>query len=112
MTNISSMPRTAPIAIAPKPSQLFSIRPHTHEASLNSMNSNDSTDSDSAVSGGGISCESCLRRRLKCIAGDEDESCISCQLNALPCSLSQSPQPRKRKLARDSTEESNGKFRG
>ncbi|KAI0120909.1 fungal-specific transcription factor domain-containing protein [Hypoxylon sp. NC0597] len=109
MTNISTLPRTAPIAIAPKPSQLFPSRQHSHEASLNSMNSNDSTDSDSAVSGGGSPCDSCLRRRLKCVVGDDDESCISCQVHGIPCSLNQSPQPRKRKLARDSTEESNGK---
>ncbi|KAI1101705.1 fungal-specific transcription factor domain-containing protein [Jackrogersella minutella] len=109
MSSLSTVPRTAPIAIAPKPSQLFSIRPHNNDASLNSMNSNESTDSDSGVSGGGTLCESCLRSRIKCVIGDDDESCISCQAHGIPCSLNQSPQPRKRKLARDSTEESNGK---
>ncbi|KAI0113370.1 fungal-specific transcription factor domain-containing protein [Daldinia grandis] len=109
MSNLGTLPRTVPIAIAPKPSQLFSSRHHINDASLNSMNSNDSTDSDSAVSGNSTPCESCLRRRFKCVVGDDDDSCVSCQVRGIPCSLNQSPQPRKRKLARDSTEESNGK---
>ncbi|KAF3068492.1 Transcriptional activator protein DAL81 [Daldinia childiae] len=109
MSNLSTVPRTAPIAIAPKPSQLFSSRHPINDASLNSMNSNDSTDSDSAVSANSTPCESCLRRRFKCVVGDDDDSCVSCQVRGIACSLNQSPQPRKRKLARDSTEESNGK---
>ncbi|KAI1380188.1 fungal-specific transcription factor domain-containing protein [Hypoxylon crocopeplum] len=109
MSNLSTVPRTAPIAIAPKPSHLFPSHQHSNDASLNSMNSNDSTDSESAVSGSGTSCEYCLRGRLKCVVGDDDESCVSCQAHGIPCSLNQSPQPRKRKLARDSTEDSNGK---
>lgn len=92
MSNLGTVPRTAPIAIAPKPSQLFSSRHPINDVSLNSMNSNDSTDSDSA-----------------CVVGDDDDSCASCQVRGIPCSLNQSPQPRKRKLARDSNEESNGK---
>ncbi|KAI1397426.1 fungal-specific transcription factor domain-containing protein [Hypoxylon fuscum] len=108
MSTISTLPRTVPIAIAPKPSHPFSSRQHSNDA-LNSMNGNDSTDSDSAISGTGTPCESCLTRRLKCVVGDDDEGCISCQAHGIPCSLNQSPQPRKRKLARDSTEESNGK---
>ncbi|KAI1649302.1 fungal-specific transcription factor domain-containing protein [Daldinia loculata] len=109
MSNLGTVPRTAPIAIAPKPSQLFSSRHPINDVSLNSMNSNDSTDSDSAVSANSTPCESCLRRRLKCVVGDDDDSCASCQVRGIPCSLNQSPQPRKRKLARDSNEESNGK---
>ncbi|KAI0386398.1 fungal-specific transcription factor domain-containing protein [Hypomontagnella monticulosa] len=112
MSNPSTLPRTAPIAIAPKPSHLFPRRQysqHSSDAALNSMNNSDSTDSDSAVSGGGTPCESCLRRRLKCVVGEEEDSCVSCQVHGIPCSLNQSPQPRKRKLARDSTEEGNGK---
>ncbi|KAI2784463.1 fungal-specific transcription factor domain-containing protein [Daldinia loculata] len=109
MSNLGTVPRTALIAIAPKPSQLFSSRHPINDVSLNSMNSNDSTDSDSAVSANSTPCESCLRRRLKCVVGDDDDSCASCQVRGIPCSLNQSPQPRKRKLARDSNEESNGK---
>ncbi|KAI5866115.1 fungal-specific transcription factor domain-containing protein [Durotheca rogersii] len=111
MTNLTVVPRTAPIAIAPKPAHhLFSSRQHSNDVSLmNSMTSNDSTDSDSAVSGNGTSCESCLRRRLKCVMGEDDESCISCHIHGILCSLGQSPQPRKRKLARDLTETSNVK---
>ncbi|KAI1661998.1 fungal-specific transcription factor domain-containing protein [Daldinia decipiens] len=109
MSNPGTVPRTAPIAIAPKPSQLFSSRHPINDASLNSMNSNDSTDSDSAVSANSTPCEYCLRRRLKCVVGDDDDSCVSCQARGIPCSLNHSPQPRKRKLARDSTEERNGK---
>ncbi|KAI1800280.1 fungal-specific transcription factor domain-containing protein [Daldinia bambusicola] len=109
MSNLGAVPRTAPIAIAPKPSQLFSSRHLSIDASFNNTNGNDSTDSDSAVSGNSTPCESCLRRRLKCVIGDDDDGCVSCQVRGILCSLNQSPQPRKRKLARDSTEDSNGK---
>ncbi|KAI2608016.1 fungal-specific transcription factor domain-containing protein [Hypoxylon sp. NC1633] len=109
MSNFTTVPRTAPIVIAPKPSQLFSSRLHSNDASFNSMNSNDSTDSESAVSGSGSPCESCLRGQLKCVVAEDEEGCVSCQVRGTLCSLNQSPQPRKRKLARDSTEESNGK---
>ncbi|XXG96091.1 Fungal specific transcription factor [Hypoxylon texense] len=108
MSSLSTVPRTAPIAIAPKPSHPFPGGQHSNDA-FNSMNSNESTDSDSAISGSGTPCESCQRGRLKCVVGEDDESCVSCQAHGIPCSLNQSPQPRKRKLARDSAEESNGK---
>ncbi|KAI0169255.1 fungal-specific transcription factor domain-containing protein [Hypoxylon sp. FL1284] len=108
MSGLNIVPRTAPIAIAPKPSQPFPSR-HRSTEGFNGTNGNDSTDSDSAISGSGSACESCQKGHLKCVVGDDDESCVSCQIHGIPCSLNQSPKPRKRKLARDSTEESNGK---
>ncbi|KAI1498960.1 fungal-specific transcription factor domain-containing protein [Biscogniauxia marginata] len=113
MSTPSSVPRTAPIAIAPKPSQSAFNRHRSNiggnEAFMSSMNGNDSADSDSALSGSGSPCEGCLLRRSKCVVGDDEESCLSCQASGIECSLSQSPQHRKRKLARDSGDESSGK---
>jgi hypothetical protein len=42
---------------------------------------------------------------------EDDESCIPCQVKAEDCSLTSSPQPRKRKLNGESAEEGNGKRR-
>ncbi|KAI1073449.1 fungal-specific transcription factor domain-containing protein [Whalleya microplaca] len=100
--------RTAPIAIAPKPSQPFSGH-QRNDVYFRGMNGSDTTDSDSANSASGTTCDYCLRRRLKCAMSDDEESCLSCQTNGIECSLNQSPKPRKRKLARDLTEERNGK---
>ncbi|KAI5917349.1 fungal-specific transcription factor domain-containing protein [Camillea tinctor] len=114
MSTPSSVPRTAPIAIAPKPSQsAFALHRNNFGGNeafiMSSMNGNDSADSDSALSGSGSPCEGCLLRRSKCVVGDDEENCLSCQANGIECSLGQSPQPRKRKLARDSGDESSGK---
>ncbi|KAI1634392.1 fungal-specific transcription factor domain-containing protein [Biscogniauxia mediterranea] len=114
MSTPSSVPRTAPIAIAPKPSQsAFALHRNNFGGNeafiMSSMNGNDSADSDSALSGSGSPCEGCLLRRSKCVVGDDEENCLSCQANGIECSLGHSPQPRKRKLARDSGDEGSGK---
>ncbi|KAJ3565366.1 hypothetical protein NPX13_g7534 [Xylaria arbuscula] len=92
MSNPGLVPRTAPITIAPKASHQNSSLPfrHSHankeDAYMGSMTGNDSADSDSALSGTVTPCESCALRGSKCV----------------------SPPPRKRKLARDLDDESNG----
>lgn len=115
MATPSAVPRTAPIAIAPKPSHFnpssSSSRRGTpglhHDAYAAGMNGHDSADSDT-LSSGSMICDFCSRRRVKCVMGDDDDSgaCVSCQVNGVDCSLNQSPQPRKRKLARDFADDS------
>ncbi|KAH9886549.1 fungal-specific transcription factor domain-containing protein [Xylariomycetidae sp. FL2044] len=117
MSNPSSVSRTAPIAIAVahRPSQFGGNHQHSNiirsDNFLSSMsgNGNDSADSDSALSGTGSSCETCTLRGSRCVVGDDDDGCLSCQEMGIGCSLNQSPQPRKRKLARDHLDESYSK---
>ncbi|KAI0540562.1 fungal-specific transcription factor domain-containing protein [Xylaria digitata] len=113
MSNPGTVPRTAPIAIAPKTSHQNPGLPfrHSHanrDAYMSSMAGNDSADSDSALSGTVTPCEACALRGSKCVAGDDEDKCMSCQTRGVECSLCQSPPPRKRKLARDLADESNG----
>ncbi|KAI1363400.1 fungal-specific transcription factor domain-containing protein [Xylaria arbuscula] len=114
MSNPGLVPRTAPITIAPKASHQNSSLPfrHSHankeDAYMGSMTGNDSADSDSALSGTVTPCESCALRGSKCVVSEDEERCVSCQTRGIECSLCQSPPPRKRKLARDLADESNG----
>ncbi|KAI1124737.1 fungal-specific transcription factor domain-containing protein [Nemania abortiva] len=116
MSNTGTVPRTAPIAIAPKASHQTPGLPfrHSHntnsrdDAYMSSIAGNDSADSDSALSGTVTPCEACALRGAKCVVGDDEEKCVSCQAQGVECSLCQSPPPRKRKLARDLADESNG----
>ncbi|KAK3381525.1 fungal-specific transcription factor domain-containing protein [Podospora didyma] len=102
MSTPSAVPRTAPIAIAPKPPRF----PPSRQGSLHLdpypglRNGIDSPDSDSpnGLSAAGP-CESCLRNRMRdCVMSDDDESCIACLVSGAECSLAESPPPRKRKL--------------
>ncbi|KAK0628951.1 fungal-specific transcription factor domain-containing protein [Bombardia bombarda] len=97
----SAVSRTAPIAIAPKPSRF----PPSRQGSINNFDSHskfrtgiDSPDSDSPNGHAPVPCEACLRRRFDCVISDDEEVCVGCQLNGTGCSLAESPQPRKRKL--------------
>lgn len=105
MSTPSAVPRTAPIAIAPKPSRFAQSR----QGSINidsyrggSLRSGlDSPDSDYSPLTGNptVPCEGCQRRRIKCVMTEEDDSCITCQVNGIECSLAvESQQQRKRKL--------------
>ncbi|ORY62633.1 uncharacterized protein BCR38DRAFT_244308 [Pseudomassariella vexata] len=114
MSGSSVVSRTAPIAIAPKPSKptLSPSRQHstlgTNDHLSNSMNGHDSADSEDSPLSGSLICKSCLRRRIKCILSEDEDSsssCLSCQVNGIECSLNRSPQPRKRKLPRDCTDD-------
>ncbi|KAI0129448.1 fungal-specific transcription factor domain-containing protein [Xylariales sp. AK1849] len=113
MSKPSAVPRTAPIAIAPKPSNLISSSRHgtpgINDTLISGMNRHDSADSDSPSSGS-LTCDFCFRRRMNCVMSEDDESstCVSCQDNGVDCSLNQSPQLRKRKLARESADDSRG----
>ncbi|KAK4166402.1 fungal-specific transcription factor domain-containing protein [Cladorrhinum sp. PSN259] len=100
-----AVPRTAPIAIAPKPplfppSRQGSITIDSFHSGLRS--GFDSPDSGS-VSGSHSTppCEACLRRRSDCVVSEEDDNCVACQYSGTECSLVESPPPRKRKLNGD-----------
>jgi hypothetical protein len=105
MSTPSAVPRTAPIAIAPKPSRMIPSRQGSIIADFSFSGSRsgfESPGSESPLHGQSPSpCEACQRRRIKCVMGDDDDSCISCQVNGNECSLVESPQPRKRKLNGD-----------
>ncbi|KLU86598.1 transcriptional activator protein DAL81 [Magnaporthiopsis poae ATCC 64411] len=106
MSTPIAVARTAPIPIAPKPSRQPPSRQGSTilDAYPHSMSGLTSPGSDSPLSGQpAMPCEACLRRRIKCIMSDDDDdsSCISCQANHVGCSLTESPQPRKRKLKGD-----------
>ncbi|KAB5566589.1 putative RNA polymerase II transcription factor [Coniochaeta sp. 2T2.1] len=101
----SAVPRTAPIAIAPKPSRFASSRQGS--VSFDSYRGGsfrsglDSPDSDySPLTGNpSVPCEGCQRRRIKCVMTEEDDSCITCQVNGAECSLAADSQyQRKRKV--------------
>ncbi|KAK3503448.1 fungal-specific transcription factor domain-containing protein [Neurospora crassa] len=104
----SAVPRTAPIAIAPKPPPRF---PPSRQASINYSDSFsgfrsgiNTPDTDSLSGQPASPCEACLRRRLECVMSDDEESCVACQTNGAECSLGESPPPRKRKLNGDAEE--------
>ncbi|KAH6640589.1 fungal-specific transcription factor domain-containing protein [Chaetomium tenue] len=95
-----AVPRTAPIAIAPKPPRF----PPSRQSSihLDSFRSGfDSPDSDSVSGFSALPCEACLNRRTDCAMGEDEESCVACLVAETECSLIDSPAPRKRKLNGD-----------
>ncbi|KAI1810334.1 fungal-specific transcription factor domain-containing protein [Poronia punctata] len=114
MSNPRPVPRTAPIAITAKTSHQGSGLPYRSghgngdDAFIGSMAGHDSADSDSTFSGVGTPCEACSVLGSKCVVGEEEEKCGSCQARGVECSLCRSPPPRKRKLARELADDSNG----
>ncbi|KAK8037882.1 hypothetical protein PG994_014649 [Apiospora phragmitis] len=112
MSSSTAVPRTAPIAIAPKPLRLSPRRQNSttnaYDTFTSSMNGHESADSDTPSSGNSL-CDFCAQRRIKCVMTEDEEtsSCVSCQANGIGCSLNRSPQPRKRKLARDLADDGN-----
>jgi len=100
MSTPSAVPRTAPIAIAPKPPRFHPSR----QGSINLdsypglRNGFDSPDSGSINGHPTHPCEACFRRRLDCVMSDDEEGCVRCVLSGAECSLLESPMPRKRKL--------------
>lgn len=119
--NNNSVQRTAPIPIAPKP---LAPRPEpaTHrqpeslrrfEIGPSSLHARDSVSASAPTPSNGQSlppCRACRYAGTRCIPSEDEEGCISCQVNAADCSLSSSPQSRKRKLNGD-TPEISGKKR-
>ncbi|KAJ4414487.1 Fungal specific transcription factor [Gnomoniopsis sp. IMI 355080] len=101
----SAIPRTAPIAIAPKPSRFAAGRQDAYSGSF-SNGGFDTPDSVGSPSTGfpAWPCEACQLRRIKCVMSDDDDTCLSCRARGTECSLVGSPPPRKRKLHRDHSE--------
>lgn len=106
----SAISRSAPIAIAPKPSRFASGRqgtthPDTFAAGF-THSGFDTPDSVGSPSAGfpAWPCEACQQRRVKCVMNDDDDACIACRARGTECSLVGSPPPRKRKLHGDYNE--------
>ncbi|KAH7312341.1 fungal-specific transcription factor domain-containing protein [Stachybotrys elegans] len=103
----SSVQRTAPIAIAPKPPRFerASGRQDSFprfEVGPGSMRVHGSTDSLSTSAFSTSPCQSCRLAGLRCTVSDDEDSCIRCQATGTDCSLLSSSSPsRKRKLNGD-----------
>lgn len=120
--NNISVQRTAPIPIAPKPPR---PEPATHRqdslrrfeigpASLQTRGSTDSVSASAPAFGNSQTlppCRACRYAGTRCIPSEDDDGCMSCQVNAAECSLSSSPQSRKRKLNGEPSHEISGKRR-
>lgn len=112
MSAPNAVPRTAPIAIAPKPPRFPPSRQNSiHFDSYPGRRSGfDSPDSDSVSGYAAPPCEGCLNRRSECVMREDEESCVACLVEGTECSLVDGPPPRKRKLNGD-LEESSSKRR-
>ncbi|KAI5467723.1 fungal-specific transcription factor domain-containing protein [Mariannaea sp. PMI_226] len=101
----SSIQRTAPIAIAPKPPRLEPAayrqdsfhRLDMGQGSLPVTNSA-STEPTSLNGSPILPCLSCRYSRANCVVSDDEDGCVPCQVAGSECSLLSSPQSRKRKL--------------
>ncbi|PSR97389.1 fungal-specific transcription factor domain-domain-containing protein [Coniella lustricola] len=102
----SAISRSAPIAIAPKPSRFANrsggIQQDIFPGSFHHSGF-DTPDSAGSPSAGfpAWPCEACQQRRLKCVMNDDDDACLACRARGTECSLVGSPPPRKRKLHGD-----------
>ncbi|KAM7224149.1 Fungal specific transcription factor domain containing protein [Rhypophila decipiens] len=103
MSTPSAVPRTAPIAIAPKPPRFPPSRQGSiHLDSFSGYRTRiDSPDSESLSGRPQTPCDSCHRRRLDCVMSEDEDGCVACSVNGIDCSLTESPPPRKRKLNGD-----------
>lgn len=123
MANHPVVQRTAPIAIAPKPSRpepTVSRTDSFQRLELGSLHARSSaagfTSRSASASLNGASvppCHACRHAGTRCTmsSSDDDEGCIPCQVNGCECSLttSTSPQSRKRKLNGEHVDDSTGK---
>lgn len=113
MANNPSVQRTAPIAIAPKPP-----RPepaphrqdslHRFEIGPSSLQTGASAESTSFPGSTLAPCQTCRFSGTKCVLSDDEDGCVPCHNNGSECSLSSSPQSRKRKLNGDSAHDPGG----
>ncbi|KAK4149070.1 fungal-specific transcription factor domain-containing protein [Chaetomidium leptoderma] len=103
MSGPYAVPRTAPIAIAPKPPRFPPSRQSSiHLDSFPGIRTGfDSPDSDLVSGFSALPCEACLNRRSECSMGEDEESCVACLVAGTECTLVDSPPPRKRKLNGD-----------
>lgn len=120
--NNNSVQRTAPIPIAPKPPRPEPVshrqdslrRFEVGPASLQTRASTDSVSASAPAPSNTQSlppCRACRYTGTRCIPSEDDDGCMSCQVNAAECSLSSSPQSRKRKPNGDPYHEISGKRR-
>lgn len=117
MAQEAPVPRTAPIAIAPKPARP-DILPrrqnssHRFEIGPASLHGRGSVDSTSFAASVAPPCQACRYSGTKCTTSEDDDGCMPCHVNGTECSLILgSPQSRKRKLNGDATYEVGGKRR-
>lgn len=117
--------RTAPIPIAPKPPRpdpapqrqgqdsfrRFEIGPPSLPATRGSTERVSASAPSSSNTRSQPPCEACHHSSSRCIPSEDDDGCMSCQVNAAECSLSSSPQTRKRKLNGESSINLAGKRR-
>lgn len=98
----AAVQRTAPIAIAPKPPR---PEPSAYrQDSFHRLEMGQGVASSAPTKGASINnssvppCLSCRYSRVNCMMAHDDDGCVQCQVNGSECSLSSSPQSRKRKL--------------
>jgi len=115
MSTPTSIARTAPIAIASR-----ALKPSIETSTTNgsdrlstSMSSSTSADSgtNNIRSRKDRPCDSCRKRKSKCVINAGQTKCVLCQFHSQDCTFVQSPQPRKRKLNTEGKEESSAKRR-
>jgi hypothetical protein len=116
MAQHTSVQRTAPIAIAPKPPrpEPATFRQdsfHRFEIGPGSLHARGSVESPSMIGSSLPSCQACRFAGIRCTMNDEEDMCSQCQVNGSECSLSSSPASRKRKLNGDSLHDAAGKRR-
>jgi Fungal Zn(2)-Cys(6) binuclear cluster domain len=114
MSTPTTIARTAPIAIAAKPT-----KPKI-EASGKENTKLKVSASMSSIAGGEASnirsrkerpCDACRKRKSRCVMHEGQTACVLCQFHSQDCTFVQSPQPRKRKLNGDGKEGSAAKRR-
>lgn len=105
-----SVKRTAPIAIAPKPPrpEPAPYRQDTfHRLDLASASLPTGPSADSSLP----PCVACRYSRVNCVLNEDEDGCIQCQVSGSDCSLTSSPQSRKRKIHSEAVDDLIGKRR-
>ncbi|KAG5930508.1 hypothetical protein E4U42_000038 [Claviceps africana] len=98
--------RTAPIAIAPKPSRRAPTPPRQESVSRleigPSISQTVASIETTSLAASTIPCESCRSSTTKCVLDDDQDSCTACQASGSDCSFLSgalaSPHSRKRKM--------------
>ena len=113
MSTPTSIARTAPIAIAAKPSKgrpeitgKENIKPKVSASMSNLVREAPPTRTRKERP-----CDACRKRKSRCVMHEGQSACVLCQFHSQDCTFVQSPQPRKRKLNGDGKEGSATKRR-
>ncbi|CAM1506434.1 Fc.00g060750.m01.CDS01 [Cosmosporella sp. VM-42] len=112
MSHQSAVQRTAPIAIAPKPPrpEPASYRQDSfHRLDLGQGSLPTGVSASAPADSPVPPCLTCRYSRANCVMSDDEDGCIPCQVSGSECSLTLSPQSRKRKLHGDSADDIIGK---